>query len=668
MMRKLLIANRGEIACRIMRTAKRLGVATVAVYSEADAHALHVELADEAYLLGPAPARDSYLSIDKIVDVARRSAADAIHPGYGFLSENADFAESCAANGLIFVGPPPRAMRLLGAKSAAKAAMAQAGAPVAPGSNGGDDAELIEAARAIGFPLLVKAAAGGGGRGMRIVRAAEEMGAALDSARREARAAFDDDALFIEKYFSGYKHVEIQIFADSHGGVISFLERDCSLQRRRQKIIEETPAPGLTPSLRQQMSEAAVRVARAAGYVGAGTVEFLAGDDHFYFLEMNTRLQVEHPVTEMVSNQDLVEWQIRVACGAPLPLTQNDLKISGCAIEARICAEDPAREFLPSTGEIILFRAPQRAPFLRIDSGVRVGDRVTPYYDSLLVKLIVFGENREQALARLRSALDEVEIVGIATNLDLLRAISKSEAMARGDYDTEFVTNNINMLTSPAATDMDLDRVLVAAAASVFLADVRRAAQEASRAVGDAWSPWAETDVWRLYAGAGYEFAVTEASRTLAAHILRPQESGFSLSFGGVATSVDVRKMGDRLLLLVDGVKHEAATVALDDGMVVILRGRNYVLKWLQTTTSAPGQGPSDERVLAPMPATVTRVAVKPGDAVGKGATLVVLEAMKMEIAMAAPHDGVVKSVACAVGEMAQEGAELVMLMRKEGA
>ncbi|WP_292531233.1 biotin carboxylase N-terminal domain-containing protein [Methylocystis sp.] len=668
MMRKLLIANRGEIACRIMRTAKRLGVATVAVYSEADTHALHVELADEAYFLGPAPARDSYLAIEKIIDVAERSGADAIHPGYGFLSENADFAEACAAKGLIFVGPPPRAMRLLGSKSAAKAAMAEAGAPVAPGSCSGDDSELTEAARAIGFPLLVKASAGGGGRGMRIVRTPEELSSTIDSARREARAAFGDDALFIEKYFGGFKHVEIQIFADSHGGVISFFERDCSLQRRRQKIVEETPSPGLTQFLRAQMSEAAIQAARAAGYVGAGTVEFLVGDDRFYFLEMNTRLQVEHPVTEMVSNQDLVEWQLRVACGAPLPLTQNDLRMSGCAIEARICAEDPACGFMPSAGEIIHFRTPQHAPFLRIDSGVRAGDRVTPFYDSLLAKLIVFGETRAQALARLQAALDEVEIIGVATNLDLLRAISKSDALARGDYDTEFVTNNVDTLIVPAATDEDLDHVLLAAAGATLLSRLRRTALEASRAVGDEWSPWAEVNAWRLYDSTGYEFAVTLAGRTLAAHLMRPQDDGFSLICGGVETSVETRRIGDRLLLLVNGVKHEVAAVVVDDGVVIVLRGRNYLLKWLQTATSEQGHGPSDERLLAPMPATVTHVAVTSGDVVSKGETLVVLEAMKMEIAMAAPHDGVVKSVACAVGDMAKEGAELVTLTRKEGA
>ncbi len=342
--------------------------------------------------------------------------------------------------------------------------------------------------------------------------------------------------------------------------------------------------------------------------------------------------------------------------------------MSGCAIEARICAEDPARGFMPSTGEIIHFRAPPLAPFLRIDSGVRAGDRVTPYYDSLLAKLIVFGESRAQALARLQAALDEAEIAGVATNLDLLRAISKSDAMARGDYDTEFVANNIDALIVAAATDEDLDSVLLAATGATFLSRVRRTAIEASRAVGDAWSPWAETDAWRLYHSTGYEFAVTLAGRTLAAHIMRPQDGGFSLSFGGVEKSVEVRKIGDRLLLLVNGVKHEVATVALDDGLVVILRGRNYFLNWLQTAMSGKGHGSSDERMLAPMPATVMCVAVKPGDAVSKGQTLVVLEAMKMEIAMAAPHDGVVESVACAVGDMAKEGAELVTLTRKDGA
>ncbi|HEY8126379.1 MAG TPA: biotin carboxylase N-terminal domain-containing protein [Methylocystis sp.] len=668
MMRKLLIANRGEIACRIMRTAKRLGVASVAVYSEVDAHALHVELADEAYLLGPAPARDSYLSIGTIIDVARRCGADAIHPGYGFVAENADFAEACAANGLIFVGPPPHAMRLLGSKSEAKAAMARAGVPVAPGSSGSDDAELFEAARAIGFPLLVKATAGGGGRGMRIVRAPEELSSAIESARREARAAFGDDTLLVEKYFAGYKHVEIQIFADSLGGVVSFLERDCSLQRRHQKIIEETPAPGLTSSLRAQMSDAAIRAAHAASYSGAGTVEFLVGDDHFYFLEMNTRLQVEHPITEMVSKQDLVEWQLRVACGAPLPLTQNELRMSGCAIEARICAEDPARGFMPSVGKIAHFRAPLETPFLRIDSGVRAGDRVTPFYDSLLAKLIVFAESRGQALRRLQAALEEVEMVGVVTNLDLLRAISNSDAMARGDYGTEYVGNTIDMLTCPAAPTPELDRVLLAAAGAVVLADAQRVALEASKAVGDEWSPWAGTDAWRLYDGADYELRVTQAGRTLTAHIKRPQVGGFLLSFGDGVTEIGVQNVAGRLLLLVDGVKHEAGIVPLRDGIAVILRGRNYVINWVEPATSSQSEGSSNDRVLAPMPATVTRVAVKSGDVVSKGETLVVLEAMKMEIAMAAPHDGVVENVACEVGDMAIEGAELVTILRKDEA
>ncbi len=438
------------------------------------------------------------------------------------------------------------------------------------------------------------------------------------------------------------------------------------MQRRHQKVIEETPAPGLTPSLRAQMSDAAIRAAHAAGYIGAGTVEFLVGEDHFYFLEMNTRLQVEHPVTEMVSKQDLVEWQLRVACGAPLPLTQNDLRMSGCAIEARICAEDPARGFMPSVGEIVHFRGPREAPFLRIDSGVRAGDRVTPYYDSLLAKLIVFGENREQALRRLQAGLEEVEVVGVATNLDLLRAISKSDGMAAGDYDTEYVGSNIAMLTCAAAPSMDSDRVLLAAASAVFLANARRAALEASRAVGDDWSPWAGTDAWRLYERADHELRVTDAGRTLAAQIMRPQDGGFLLSFGDAVTAVEVQSVGGRLSLLVDGVKHEVSTVALDDGVVVILGGRNYVINWVEAASSSQGEGPLNERVLAPMPATVTRVAVKSGDAVSKGETLLVLEAMKMEIPLAAPHDGVVESVACAVGEMAIEGAELVTILRKD--
>ncbi len=406
MFRKLLIANRGEIACRIMRTARRLGVETVAIYSDGDAGSMHVEQADEAWLVGPSPAQQSYLAIDKIVDVAGRSGAEAIHPGYGFLSENPSFAEACAAAGLIFVGPPTSAMRLMGAKASAKSLMERAGVPIIPGYHGGatDLATLEEEARRIGFPLLVKASSGGGGRGMRLVESAEQLGEAFAAAMREALSAFGEGKLLLERRLVRARHVEVQIFADAQGGCLAFPERDCSLQRRRQKILEETPAPGLAPELRKALREAALTAARCVGYQGAGTVEFLVEGDRFYFLEMNTRLQVEHPITEMVAGQDLVEWQLRIAAGESLPISQEEIHPKGCAIETRICAENPEQDFRPSTGSIDRFRPPSLEEHVRVDAGVRSGDRVTPYYDSLLAKLIVWGEDRAGALRRLRRA------------------------------------------------------------------------------------------------------------------------------------------------------------------------------------------------------------------------------------------------------------------------
>lgn len=668
MIRKLLIANRGEIACRIARTARSMGIATVAVYSDVDAHALHVDVADESFLLGPAPARESYLAIDKLIEIARRSGADAVHPGYGFLSENADFADACAASGLTFVGPPAQAMRLLGSKSAAKAMMARIGVPTVPGFQGVDDRELMGAAASIGFPLLVKAAAGGGGRGMRIVVEPDKLPLALESARREALAAFGDGALLIEKFLAHHKHVEFQIFADAHGEVVTFFERDCSLQRRHQKIIEETPAPVLMQHLRGQMSDVAIRAARAAGYIGAGTVEFLTRDDEFYFLEMNARLQVEHPVTEMIAGQDLVEWQLLIACGARIPMTQDELKMRGCAIEARVCAEDPAQEFRPSVGEITHFRAPIENSFVRIDSGVRRGDFITPYYDSLIAKIIVFDKDRPQALCRLQRALSEIEIVGVATNLDLLRAIAESGTMALGDYDTQFVESNFASLTQSIAPDASQDRILLAAASAMFLADARRAAREASRAAGDEWSPWGEANAWRLHDQAGYELIFKESGRALSAHIIVSGDMKFILNCGVFPTSVEAEIRGDRVSLRVDGAKHEVGAVAIERGVIVILRGCNYILSWPEMAGSSPREGASDDRVLAPMPATVTRVSVQSGDAVIRGDPLVVLEAMKMEITLSAPRDGVVKSVDCVVGDMAREGAELVTLREKKPA
>ncbi|MBV9756894.1 MAG: acetyl-CoA carboxylase biotin carboxylase subunit, partial [Alphaproteobacteria bacterium] len=493
---KILIANRGEIACRVMRTARRLGVATAAVYSDADASALHVAMADEAYAIGAAPARDSYLRIDAILDAAKRSGAQAVHPGYGFLAENADFAEACAAADIVFIGPPPAAIRAMGSKSAAKALMEKAGVPLVPGYHGADqdDATLAAAARRIGFPLLIKPSAGGGGKGMRVVERGENFPEALGAARREAASAFGDDAVLLERYLAQPRHIEIQVFADSHGNAVSLFERDCSIQRRHQKIIEESPAPGLPDEQREQMGAAAIAAARAVGYVGAGTVEFLYQGGRFYFMEMNTRLQVEHPVTEMVTGQDLVEWQFRVAGGETLPLRQQELRISGHAIEARVYAEDPARDFLPSIGRLVHLRQPEASAAVRVDTGVRAGDAISPHYDPMIAKLIIWGADRAEAVRRLAAALAEYEVLGVATNLALLQAIAAHPAFVRGDVHTGFIAQHPELLAPPAA---DVPPLALAAAALRVLLDRRRDAEAAAAGSGDPFSPWAATDAWR---------------------------------------------------------------------------------------------------------------------------------------------------------------------------
>lgn len=661
MFERLLIANRGEIACRVARTARRLGIRTIAVYSEADADSLHVELADEAWPIGPAPARDSYLAIDKLLEVARRSGAQAVHPGYGFLAENPEFAESCGQAGLIFVGPPPQAMRLMGSKTAAKALMERAGVPIVPGCHGDatDAASLTSAAERIGFPLLVKASAGGGGRGMRIVRAADELVAAVAGAKREALAAFGDDSVLIEKYLTGRRHVEIQIFADASGGVVSFYERDCSMQRSRQKILEETPAPGLSMPLRRAMSEAAVLAARAVGYVGAGTVEFLLQDEAFFFLEMNTRLQVEHPITEMIAGQDLVEWQLRVACGEKLPLTQDALVMRGCAMEVRVCAENPARNFLPSVGEIRHFRAPRESEAVRVDTGVRRGDRITQYYDSLIAKLVVWGADRAATLQALQRALDEFELVGVATNLDLLRGLARHSLFASGEYDTEFVERHAGELTTLAESD---EIVILAAGAAAWLADMRQRERERAGDTSDRWSPWAIADGWRANASGFHDICFDVDGRRLSARIHPLPDGAFRLETASASVIVAAKLAGDRLSLRVDGVKRELAIVARADGLVVVVAGRNHFLTFVEGPTASPPEAVGDRRLSAPLPARVTRVLVEAGDRVRKGAPLVILEAMKMEIALTAPFDGVIESIRCAEGEMTAEGAELIAL------
>ncbi len=667
MFHKILIANRGEIACRVIATARRLGVATVAVYSDADAYALYVDLADEAWPIGAARPQESYLAIDKIVAAARRSGAEAIHPGYGFLSENPAFATACASAGVCFVGPPPEAMRLMGSKSAAKAMMERAGVPILPGYHGDaqDLTTLASAAEKIGFPVLIKASAGGGGKGMRIVERAEALRDASEAAKREALAYFGDDRLLLEKYVATPRHIEVQIFADQHGEIVTFFERDCSLQRRHQKIIEETPAPGLAPQLRRAMAEAAVAAARAVGYVGAGTVEFLVEDDRFFFLEMNARLQVEHPITEMIARQDLVEWQLRVACGERLPLTQQQLEMRGHAIEARICAEAPDRGFLPSTGVLQHLRQPREDEDLRIDTGVRQGDRITPDYDPLIAKLIVRAEDRAAAIQKLNRALADFEIVGVAANLDLLRAIAAHPAFIAGEIDTCFVERRLDQLAAPPLTEGD-ETAILAAAAAARLGDLR--AQEAAAAVksGDPWSPWGVGDAWRID-GRGRQAIIFNRRGTCITLRAEPLPDGsYRLETPARTVLVHAAESEEGMSLRVDGALRKVRVVREDSGLAVILAGRNHSLRYVDPLAPPHVEISGALQLTAPLPARVTRVLVATGDFVKKGAALIVLEAMKMEITLTAPSDGLVADIRYGEGDVAPEGAELVVLAAGE--
>jgi 3-methylcrotonyl-CoA carboxylase alpha subunit len=660
MFRKVLIANRGEIACRIIRTARRLGIATVAVYSDADAGALHVEMADQAHRIGPPAPRDSYLRSEAILAAARVSGAEAIHPGYGFLSENAEFAEACAAAGLVFIGPPPAAIRAMGGKSEAKALMQQAGVPLVPGYHGADqaDATLRDAAIAIGFPVLIKASAGGGGKGMRIVEHARDLDAAIAGARREAASSFGADRLLIERYLLRPRHIEIQVFADSHGNVVHLFERDCSLQRRHQKIIEEAPAPGMTPEMRAAMGEAAIAAARAVGYVGAGTVEFIAEDGEFHFMEMNTRLQVEHPVTEAISGQDLVEWQLRVAAGGRLPLTQAQLAISGHAFECRLYAEDPAREFLPSVGLLRHLRLPDSA---RVDAGVREGDRITPDYDPMIAKIITHGPDRATALARMRVALGETEAAGVSTNLALLAAIAGNPEFAAAELDTGFIARHAAALMPP----ITLPDAAIAAAAIAVL----RTRAAAATVADDPYSPWGASDSWRMNLPGAQTVMLRHGEAPLAVTVRQSPTAGWTLDWGAAPHQVamSIREDG-RWALRLDGAIH-ALTVLPDAGSVlVIAAGHNHVFDIVDPLRPPLAAAAGGGRVMAPIPGRVTSLAVQPGDQVARGQVLVVLEAMKMEISLSASLDGTVAAVRCAVGEMVEEGVELVEIQPADGA
>ena len=643
MFSSVLIANRGEIACRIARTAKRLGLRTIAVYSEADADALHVRLADEAHLIGPAPARDSYLAIDKILAVAKRARAACIHPGYGFLAERAEFAEACAAARIVFVGPPPAAIRAMGLKDGAKTLMARAGVPVVPGYHGErqEPKFLKEKAYEIGYPVLIKAVAGGGGKGMRRVDRHADFDAELEGAMREALAAFGDARVLIEKYITAPRHVEIQVFADAHGNVIHLGERDCSLQRRHQKVIEEAPAPGMTAELRAIMGRAAVEAARAVGYVGAGTVEFIADGsrdlnaDGFWFMEMNTRLQVEHPVTEAITGLDLVEWQFRVAAGERLPLGQDEVPLAGHAVEARLYAEDPEKGFLPSTGTLVALEFPV-GEGIRIDTGVEAGAEVSPFYDPMIAKVIAQGATRQQALDRLGQALDRTIAAGPRTNLGFLAALSRAPAFRQGRFDTGFIDRNLAAL---GAVPQGVDRA--AAAAGVARLIAREAERIAARAEARG-SPWEVNDAFQLSGARAVALPVRVDGESATAQVV----------YGPDGPEVSV-----------DGVGAAADSLAIDGpGAVYVLRqGRQTVVR-LKDVAIDVEHLDGDGLVRAPMHGKVLAVLVEPGDVVTKGQRVAVIEAMKMEHSLTAPVAGRVSEVAAAAGSQIAEGAKVMMI------
>jgi 3-methylcrotonyl-CoA carboxylase alpha subunit len=662
MFRKILIANRGEIACRVAATARRLGIGVAAVYSEADAGARHVKLADEAYLIGPAPAAESYLRGERLIEAAQRCGAEAIHPGYGFLSENEAFARACAKAGLVFIGPPPEAIAAMGDKSAAKRLMEKAGVPLVPGYHGEkqDRDFLAEEAQKIGFPVLIKASAGGGGKGMRIVRKAVEFQGALEGAQREAKAAFGDARVLIERYLERPRHIEVQVFGDAQGACIHLFERDCSVQRRHQKVLEEAPAPGMSAARRKEMGKAAVAAARAVGYAGAGTVEFIAEQDgKFYFMEMNTRLQVEHPVTEMITGLDLVEWQLRVAAGEPLPLAQEALSIRGHAVEARLYAEDPERGFLPQTGRLAHLRFPQATQTVRIDTGVEAGATITPHYDPMIAKLIAWGEDRPAALARLGAALAAVEIAGVRTNVEFLERVVRSTAFASADLDTGLIERNrAELFPPPQAASHEL---LAAAAMAELLEEADEARARASGS-GDPYSPWDSVDGWRLNQGSHHRFVFAEHGRRHEVTVqFRPGAYGLTID-GREYTLSGERTAPGTLRLQLEGRVFEARAVRVAQDWHLAAGGARAVLRLEEGLPADEDDESAPGSLSAPMPGKVIALLVETGARVAKGAPLLILEAMKMEHTISAPADGVVKAIHFAAGEQVPEGAELLTL------
>jgi 3-methylcrotonyl-CoA carboxylase alpha subunit len=666
MFKKILIANRGEIACRVAATARRMGIQSVAVYSDADATAKHVAACDQAVHIGGSAPKDSYLRWEHILEAAKASGAQAVHPGYGFLSENEAFAQACADAGLVFIGPPPSAIKAMGLKAESKQLMEKAGVPLVPGYHAADqDPALLKAeAGKIGYPVLIKASAGGGGKGMRAVDKAEDFDAALASCKREAISSFGDDAVLIEKYVQRPRHIEIQVFGDTHGNYVYLFERDCSVQRRHQKVLEEAPAPGITEALRARMGAAAVAAARAVSYVGAGTVEFIVeqrsnGDMEFFFMEMNTRLQVEHPVTEAITGLDLVEWQLRVACGEKLPLAQDQLRITGHAIEARICAESPDNNFLPATGVLSVYRKPPATHFergtqaikVRIDDGVREGDAISPFYDSMVAKLIVHGEDRAQALALLDEALARTCIVGLNTNVQFLRYVVRSPSFSQANLDTALIPREHAVLFNQEPVGAEL---AVAASVARSLLDER---------VLQGTDPFSRRDGWRAFGVAVRRFAFTFHDQSIDASLSYLHDGALRLDIGNVGGVLRFEQLGNSIDLQYAGQRHRVQVYRQGETAHVFTpHGATRILAMDLLAHAGAGQADAG-RLTAPMPGKVLSFAVKNGDVVKKGQALAVMEAMKMEHTIAAPADGTVAELLYTPGDQVLEGAELLKLV-----
>jgi 3-methylcrotonyl-CoA carboxylase alpha subunit len=671
MFNKILIANRGEIACRVAATARRLAIKTVAVYSDADAGAKHVAACDEAIHIGGSAPKDSYLRWEKIIAAAQATGAQAIHPGYGFLSENEDFAQACANAGLVFIGPPPSAIKDMGLKAESKQLMEKAGVPLVPGYHGANqDPSLLQAeADRIGYPVLIKASAGGGGKGMRAVDKSEDFAAALASCKREAINSFGDDAVLIEKYVQRPRHIEIQVFGDTMGNYVYLFERDCSVQRRHQKVLEEAPAPGMTPEMRAQMGLAAVAAARAVNYVGAGTVEFIVeqrndGSMNFFFMEMNTRLQVEHPVTEAITGQDLVEWQLRVASGEPLPLQQDELRIHGHAIEARICAENPDNNFLPATGTLHVYGLPDCSTFeraddgVRVDSGVREGDTISPFYDSMVAKLIVHGSSREQALARLDTALAQTHIVGLATNVQFLRHVTTSHSFAQAQLDTALIPRESAVLFKQEKVGLQM-------ATAAMVADMLVTEQAMARQANvHGWiDPWAQRDGWRSHGASNREFMLEFHGEPHTALFTRLHDGALQLTIDGNTAALRYTVLAGGALDVRYGDLRSSVHLYKKGEIAHVFSARGATQIIAIDALAHAGEVHAEAgRLTAPMPGKVVSFSVKAGDVVRRGQALAVMEAMKMEHTIAAPADGKVTELLYAPGDQVAEGAELLKL------